>query len=110
MKVPKKTNRFCPYCKKKTNHKIELVSTGGKRGAMKRGGRSRIEKRGKWRGLGSLGRYSKPPAKSYKRKTKSTTKKLLIYTCSECKKAHQMKKGIRVSRLQIEERIGGKKK
>jgi len=104
MKAPKKTKRFCPYCRKKTEQKIDLVSTGAKRGSMKRGGRSRLEKRGKWRGLGSLGRYSKPAVKSWKRKTKSTTKKVLIYKCSICKKSKQQKQGRRISKLQLEDK------
>jgi large subunit ribosomal protein L44e len=104
MKIPKQVNRYCPYCKKKTQHKVSEVSSGHKRGAMKRGGKSRTRKRGLWRGKGSLGRYSKPAITKWKRRTKSTTKKVLLYTCLACNKAHQTKKGKRASKLQIEEK------
>ena len=103
MKLPKKTNRNCPFCKKKTEHKISLVSTGGKRGALKRGGKVRARMRGKWRGMGNLGRYSMPAINSRKRKTKSTKRLVVLYTCQSCKKAHQARFGRRVSKIQIEE-------
>lgn len=102
MKKPKTTNRFCPKCKKKTEQKIKLLSTGTKRGAMKRGGKSRVRLRGLWRGLGSLGRYSKPPIAKWKRKTKNTKKHVFVYTCQECKKSTQSKSGIRASKVQLE--------
>jgi len=45
MKIPKTTNRYCPTCKKKTEQKIKSVSTGGKRGTLKRGGIARAKTR-----------------------------------------------------------------
>jgi ribosomal protein L44E len=103
MKKPKTTNRFCPSCKKKTEHKIKEQTTGTKRSSMKRGGKSRIRLRGLWRGLGNLGRYSRPvPASKWKRKTKNTKKHVFIYTCQVCKKAHQSKKGLRASKIVFE--------
>jgi ribosomal protein L44E len=102
MKYPKKTNRFCPSCRKKTEHKIKLLATGVKRGSMKRGGKKRVKLRGLWRGLGNLGRYSKPAIKSWKRKTKNTKRNVFVYTCSECKKSHQSKKGKRASKVVFE--------
>jgi len=105
MKIPKKVNRYCPYCKKKTEHKVSELSTGHKRGTMKRGSIERAKKRGLGRGKGNKGKWgSKPPITKWKRKTKSTTKKILIYTCQECKKSHQSKKGKRTGKLQIEEK------
>lgn len=103
MKFPKKTNRFCLYCKKKTEQKISLVSAGGKRGSLKRGSILRARKRGLGRGKGNLGKWgSKPAVTKFKRKTKTTTKKVLMYTCQVCKKSKQAKKGKRASKLQIE--------
>lgn len=102
MKLPKKTNRFCPYCKKKTEQKIDLVSTGHKRGTLTWGSKSRARARGKNRGMGNLGRYSKKAIKAWKRKTKATTRKVLIYTCTVCKKSKQSNKSRRVSKIQIE--------
>ena len=60
MKIPKTTNRFCPYCKKKTEQKIKIESTGGKKGTLTRGSKSRAKARGLNRGVGNQGRYSKP--------------------------------------------------
>jgi len=103
MKVPKQTKRYCPYCNKRTEQKIDLLSTGGKRATLKRGSKERAKKRG-MTGKGSLGKYSKPAIKSWKRKTKTTTKKVLIYTCKECKKSLHSKKGRRVSRMIVGEK------
>lgn len=103
MKKPKYINRYCPYCRKKTKHKVENLTTGQKRGAQKRGSIRRAKKRGLGRGYGNLGKWgSKPPVTKYKRKTKSTKKTNLIYTCTECGKSHYQKKGKRTSKIQIE--------
>jgi ribosomal protein L44E len=102
MKLPKTTKRFCPYCKKRTEQKIDLVSAGHKRGALRKGSLSRAKLRGSNRGKGSHGKYSKPAVKSWKRKTKATTKKQVIYTCKECKKSKHAKNSRRVSKLMIE--------
>lgn len=95
MKIPKTTKRYCPYCKKKTEQKIKLVSTGAKRGTLTRGSKSRAKKRGLNRGIGNKGRYSKPAVSKFKRKTKTTKKTNLMYTCKECKKSKYQKKGKR---------------
>jgi len=102
MKLPKTTKRYCPYCKKHTQHKISQVSTGHKRGAMKRGSKERVKKRGRGRGFGNLGKWSKPAVTKWKRKTKATKKTNTLYTCQNCKKSHGQKKGKRTSRVQIE--------
>lgn len=103
MKIPKKTIRYCPFCKKRTEQKIDLVSTGVKRGTLKRGSLARAKKRNAMPGKGNKARYgSKPAIKSWKRKTKTTTRKVLIYTCKECKKSKHAKKSRRVSKLLIE--------
>ena len=105
MKLPKKTNRYCKFCNKNTEHKIAIVSTGGKRGSLKRGGKVRTQLRWKWRGMGSMGKYSKPAITKWKRKTKSTKKSVILYTCQVCKKSHQSSYGRRVSKVQIEEKV-----
>ena len=103
MKLPKKTNRFCPYCKKKTEQKIDLVSTGHKRGALKRGSLERAKLR-HLIGMGNRGKRSRKAIKSWKRKAKVTTRKVLIYTCSVCKKSKHAKKSWRVSKIIIGEK------
>jgi len=103
MKLPKKTKRFCPNCKKRTEQKIDLVKTGIKRGSLKRGSLTRAKKRGAMPGKGNKGRYgSKPAIKNWKRKTKTTTRKVVIYKCLECKKSRHAKNSRRVSKLLIE--------
>jgi large subunit ribosomal protein L44e len=103
MKFPKTTKRYCPFCRKHTEQKIIIVSSGHKRGAMKRGSIERAKKRGLGRGTGNLGRWgSKPPITKWKRKTKSTKKTNLIYTCQICKKSQSQRKGIRSGKIQIE--------
>ncbi|MEK6895122.1 MAG: 50S ribosomal protein L44e [Nanoarchaeota archaeon] len=91
MKLPKKTNRFCPHCKKKTEQKIKLISTGAKRGTLTRGSKSRARARGLNRGIGNKGRYSKPAVSKFKRKSKTNKKANLMYTCSVCGKSHYRK-------------------
>ena len=103
MKLPKKTNRFCPYCKKKTEQKIDLVSTGHKRGTLKRGSLERAKLR-HLMGSGNRGKRSRKAIKSWKRKAKVTTRKVLIYTCSVCKKSKHAKKSWRVSKIIIGEK------
>ena len=100
MKIPKTTNRFCPFCKKKRIHKIKNISTGGKRGTLTRGSISRAKKRGLGRGIGNKGKWgSKPAITKNKRKTKTTKKANIMYTCQTCKKSHYQKKGQRAGKV-----------
>ena len=91
MKIPKITNRFCPYCRKKTEHKIKLIGTGSKRSALKRGSKPRAKLRGLNCGIGNKGRYSKKANPQHKRKTKTTKKTNIMYTCKECGKSKYRK-------------------
>ncbi len=102
MKLPKTTKRFCPFCKKRTEQKLNLVSTGHKRGTLKRGSIARSKLRNASPGKGNQGKRSRKAIKSWKRKTKSTTRKVVIYTCQECKKSKHAKNSRRVSKLLIE--------
>jgi len=101
MKLPKKVRRLCPYCKKQTEQKVSLVSTGTKRGSLKRGSKQRAKLRGRARGIGNKGRWSKPAATKWKRKTKSTKRLVTMYTCKVCKKSKQARSR-RVSKIIIE--------
>lgn len=88
MKIPKKTKRYCPYCKKQTEQKIKVVGTGFTRGTLTRGSKSRARLRGLARGIGNLGKWgSKPAQTKHKRKTKTNKKTNILYTCMECKKS-----------------------
>ncbi len=88
MKIPKTTNRYCPYCKKKTEQKIKLVSTGALRGSLKRGAKQRAKLRGLGIGIGNKGRWGSRPANpKHKRKSKTTKKTNIMYTCTVCNKS-----------------------
>jgi ribosomal protein L44E len=101
MKLPKKSKRFCPKCNKNTEQKADVVSSTIKRGPLAWGSLTRARLRGKNRGMGNHGRYSKPAIKSWKRKTKANTRKVVKYTCMICKKS-TLSKSRRVSKIQIE--------
>ncbi len=102
MKIRKTVRRYCPFCRKHTEHKVSVAKKKGRNAArpMSKGSKSRVKRRGLRRGAGNLGRYSKPP------KPKMTGKKLskktdLRYTCKECKKTHSQKKGFRAKKIEF---------
>ena len=103
MHLPKKTNRYCPYCNKNTEQKLSVVSTGGQRGSLKKGSMQRARLRGRGRGMGNLGKWgSKPAVSKWKRKTKATKRLVVLYTCQVCKKGKPARFGRRVSKIQLE--------
>jgi ribosomal protein L44E len=56
--------------------------------------------------MGNKGKWgSKPPVGKWKRKSKSTKRMGLLYTCTVCKKAKGIKKAIRASRIEIGEKV-----
>ncbi|MEX0932698.1 MAG: 50S ribosomal protein L44e [Candidatus Pacearchaeota archaeon] len=92
MRIPKTTNRYCPSCKKKTPQKIKMISTGAKRGTLTRGSITRAKSRGLGRGIGNKGKWgSKPAVSKFKRKSKTTKKTNIMYTCGECGKSKYRK-------------------
>ena len=101
MKMPKKVNRYCPYCRKKTEQKVKEVSSGSKGSTLKRGAKQRAQLRGLNRGIGNQGRYSRMKNQA-KKKRKTTKKPQILYTCAECGKGKNQKKGKRTSKLVIE--------
>lgn len=105
MKLPKKVRTYCKYCKQHTSHKISLLSGAHQRGAFKWGSLERAKKRGLGRGTGNLGRWgSKPAVSKWKRRAKSTQKKVLLYKCETCGKITPRTYGSRTSKLQIGEK------
>jgi len=101
MKFPKQLKRYCPYCKK---HTLHTVTQNKKRAAssLSYGSKVRARRRGRARGLGNLGRYSKPAVTKFKMTGKKSTKKTdLRYECSICKKMHVQKKGFRTRKLEF---------
>ena len=107
MKLPEKTNRYCPHCKKQTSQTVSVAKQKSRSSAhpLSRGSTGRVKMRGLNRGFGNQGRYSRPALKSWKRKTKQTKRLTILYTCTVCKKSKGIKKARRVSKIQIGEKI-----
>ena len=101
MKIAKLRKRYCPYCKKHTDHK---VSQNKKKSpsSLTYGSKVRARKRGAARGKGNMGRYSKPAITKFKMTGKKTSKKTdLRYLCTTCKKSHMQSSGIRARRVEL---------
>ncbi len=101
MKIPKTIKRYCKYCRKHTEQK---VAQNKKKAAssLSRGSKYRARKRGRARGNGNLGRYSKPAVTKFKRTGAKNTKKTdLRYTCSVCKKTNCQRFGIRSKKVEL---------
>lgn len=102
MKIPKKTNRFCKFCKKYTPHETTLAKKRD-RGSLKRGSIQRAKKRGRGRSFGNVGRWgSKPPISKYKRTGAKLSKKLdLRFKCKECGKTSVQRSGTRTKKGEL---------
>src|SRR3989344_9163651 len=101
MKFPKNIKRYCPYCKKHTEHKVSLTKKRNPR-SMTYGSKARARRRGLARGQGNRGRYSKPAISKFKMTGKKTSKKTdLRYECKECKKQHVQRKGFRAKKVEF---------
>ena len=105
MKFPKERKAYCPTCKKHTPQKIKQEKNRGKNktNPMTKGSASRVKVRGRWRGTGNQGRYSKGAISGWKRWNKKRTKKTdLRYTCTVCRKTNIQGKGFRVAKIVFE--------
>ncbi len=101
MKFPKTKKRYCPYCKKHTDHKV-YMNKRKDASSLTYGSKVRARRRGKARGAGNRGRYSKPAVTKFKMTGKKQTKKTdLRYECSVCKKAHVQREGIRAKKVEL---------
>ena len=101
MKIPKTVKRYCPYCRKHTEHKVSQTKKKSP-SSLKKGSKYRARKRGLARGTGNLGRYSKPAISKFKMAGKKTSKKTdFRYQCSVCKKTHTQRQGIRAKRVEF---------
>lgn len=107
MKFPKEIRRYCPYCKKHTTQAVGTAKQKARSSAhpLSRLSPTRAKMRGQRAGTGNLGRHSKPAVKNWKRKTKTTKRITVQYTCKECKKSKQIKKAIRSGRIEIGEKV-----
>jgi large subunit ribosomal protein L44e len=91
MKFPKTLYIFCPYCKKHTEHEVEIAKKRP-RGSLTHG--QRIFKR-KMKGYGSFPK-EKPTGRE-----KPTKKVDLRFKCLTCGKRHTRGKGWRVKKFEI---------
>ncbi|MBI4148997.1 50S ribosomal protein L44e [Candidatus Woesearchaeota archaeon] len=101
MKIPKTQQRYCPFCKKHTEHKVAAAK---KRNAspMSRGSKYRARKRGLARGTGNRGRYSRKAIGKWKMSGKKSSKKTdLRFECKVCKKSHMQGSGVRAKRVEF---------
>ena len=104
MKLPKETKRYCPYCKKHTLQSVGTAKQKSRSAAhpLSRGSSIRAKARGLKSGTGNKGKWgSKPAVKLWKRKTKTTKRITVQYTCKTCKKTKQIKKAIRAGRIEV---------
>jgi large subunit ribosomal protein L44e len=102
MKLPKNIKRLCPYCRKHTEHKVAQAKKKNP-SSLTYGSKYRAKKRGRARGAGNQGRYSKPAISKFKMTGKKATKKTdLRYNCSECKKSHVQSSGIRAKKVEFQ--------
>lgn len=101
MKIPKAVKRYCKHCRKHTEHKVAQTKKKAA-SSLSHGSKYRARKRGRARGTGNLGRYSKPAVTKFKRTgAKSTKKTDFRYTCSVCKKTSCQSSGRRAKKVEI---------
>ena len=101
MKIPKTLKRFCKYCKKHTAQKVAQNKKHAP-SSLSYGSKYRARLRGRARGVGNLGRYSKPAVTKFKRTGAKATKKTdLRYTCTVCNKATTQNAGMRAKRVEF---------
>ncbi|HLD89028.1 MAG TPA: 50S ribosomal protein L44e [Candidatus Nanoarchaeia archaeon] len=101
MKLPKMIMRFCPTCRKHTEQKVALTKKKAA-SSLSYGSKVRARLRGKARGMGNLGRYSKPAVTQFKMTGKKQTKKTdLRYQCKNCNKQSMQKKGWRTKKIEF---------
>jgi len=107
MKLPKETKRYCPYCNKRTSQTVSVAKQKSRSAThpMSRGSASREKSRRLRDRPGNLGRRSRKAPKNWKRKTKATKRMTVMHTCKECKKSKMKKSSMRVSRIEIGERV-----
>lgn len=90
MIVPKIQRRYCPFCRKHTEHKVEEAKRKPRRESAK--GQKRYRR--KLKGYGS---FPKENPKGREKPTKNTD---FRYVCSICKKKHTVGRGFRVKKLE----------
>jgi len=106
MKLPKTLKRYCPFCKKHTEHTLSQAKKRTPYSAhpMSKGTpfRQKQKQRGKGIGQGNTGKFNKKAKTKWKMSGASPTKLTdFRYKCKVCGKSHIQKKGIRARKLEI---------
>lgn len=94
MDIPKTQRRYCPFCKKHTEHTVEEA----KRKQRKKDSKSQRRFLRKLRGYGSF------PKENPKGREKPTRKLDFRYKCSVCKKKHSLGTGFRVKKFELKKK------
>ena len=101
MKIPKTVKRYCPSCKKHTEHKVSQTKRRNP-SPFGYGSKVRAKKRGAARGTGNKGRYSKPAISKFKMTGKKQSKKTdLRMQCAACKKSHTQRRSTRAKKVEF---------
>ncbi|MEM3126529.1 MAG: 50S ribosomal protein L44e [Candidatus Woesearchaeota archaeon] len=102
MILPKGINRFCPYCRKHSEHTVKQAKAKT-RSSVHPLTRYGPHRSGSGHGFGNLGKLGSKPAISKWKMTgsKQTKKVALLFECKVCKKSHQKFQGFRAKRVEI---------
>ena len=93
MKMPKKLNAYCPFCKKHTPQTVERVRKG-RESSLNHIRRQRYLRAN---GIGNQGKFSKVPGGD-----KPTKRINVRYRCATCHKAH-LRPGFRIAKFELTE-------
>ena len=96
MKMPQIVRKYCPFCKKHTEHKIRRERIGSKSRRALAEGQRRFK-----RILKGYGGFPRPNPKG---REKPTRKVDLRFQCQECKREHIIREGFRVKKFEIEKK------
>lgn len=91
MKIPKVQRRYCPFCKKHTEHTIEEA----KRKQRRQDTKSQRRFLRKLKGYGSF------PKENPKGREKPTKKLDLRFKCKVCNKKHPIGEGFRIKKAEF---------
>lgn len=91
MKIPKSQKRYCPKCRKHTEHTVEEA----KRKPRRQDTKSQRRFLRKMKGYGSF------PKENPKGREKPTRKVDFRYKCSACGKKHSIGEGYRIKKMEF---------
>ncbi|MBI2972082.1 MAG: 50S ribosomal protein L44e [Candidatus Aenigmarchaeota archaeon] len=92
MIIPKTQKRYCPFCKKHTEHTVEEAKRKPRRTLS----------RGQRRFLRKMSGYGSFPKENPKGREKPTRKLDFRYVCKECKKKHSVGRGFRLKKTEFQ--------